>query len=120
MSIDPTRYALITHEYRWKEEYDSTIDSRYSKARELEMPTHLKLSLISTLITTLFNMVKAVRRRYIVELDGTDHFHIDDFAAGPPQRYLTAPEVGANALPCIVSRVTIDEDANKTVVELWG
>lgn len=120
MSIDASRYGLITHEYRYKEAYDGTIDSRYSKARELEIPTHLKLSLIGTLITEMFGVVSAVRRRFIVELDGTDHFAIDDFAGGVPQRYLNAPEIGANNLPCMVTRITIDEDADKTTLELWG
>jgi hypothetical protein len=120
MSVNAARYGLITHEYRFVEAYDSVIDTRYSKARVLEIPTHLDIALVATLVTDLFNVVSPVRRRFIVELDGTEVFTIDDFANGSPTRFLTSPEHGVTNKQCIVTRVEIDEDACKTIAELWG
>lgn len=120
MSINVARYGLITNEYRYKEAYDSTIDTRYSKARELEIPTHLDLALITSLVTAMFAVVSPVRRRFMVEINDTASFSIDSFMDGTPARYLNAPEIGAVNIPCIVTRAAIDEAENKTTLELWG
>lgn len=120
MSIDASRYGLITHEYRFREAYNSSLDTTYQKARELEIPTHLDVGLITTLLSDMFAVIGAVRRRFIIDLKSTDEFTIDSFTSAPPARYLEAPELGASNLPVIVTRASINEATNTTVIEVWG
>lgn len=121
MSINTARLGLITQEFRFREAYDATVDSRYTKARVMEIQTHLDMALTPALVSAMFGVVSAARRRFVVEINDTDYLGIDDFAGGCPLRYLIAPEVGVPAaLACIVTRMTVDEDAIKTSLELWG
>lgn len=120
MSIDPNRYGLITNEYRWAENYDAGIDAIYTKARELEILSNFDLAKVGTLLTALFGVVGAARRRFSVDLIGTDYITIDAFAAATPARYLTAPEFNVTNLPTIITRAAIQESENRTRLELWG
>ena len=120
MSIDPLRYGLITHEYRYREAYNSTLDARYIKARELEISSNLDVGLVNTLITDMFAVIGAVRRRFTIDVLGTSEFGVDSFASGPPARILDAPELSAVNLPVIVTRAVINEETNTTTLELWG
>lgn len=120
MSINTARYGLITNEFRYGESYNATTDARYSKAREMVIESHLDLALITGLLTALFGVVSSVRRRFIVNIKGTTAFSLDSFVGGAPARYFNAPEVGASNLACIVTRATIDEENDETIVELWG
>lgn len=120
MTINSARYGLITHEFRYGEAYNSTIDARYTKARELEIDTELDLGKITTLLTDMFAVIGSVRRRFVIELKGCDSFSINSFVGGPPPRILNAPELGANSLNVIVTRAEIDEDADITTIEVWG
>lgn len=120
MSIDPNRYGLITNEYRYAEVYDSGIAATYTKARELEILSNFDLGKIGTLLSAMFAVIGAVRRRFIVELIGTDYITLDDFTFATPARYFTAPEFNANMLPVIITRASIRESENKTILELWG
>jgi hypothetical protein len=120
LTINTARFGLITNEFRFSEAYNSTTDTRYSKARELEIPSHLDLGLISGLLTAMFAVISPVRRRFIVDLKGTDAFSINDFAGQVPARYLNAPEVGAVNLQVIVTRAQINEEEDTTTIEVWG
>ena len=120
MSIDPSRYGLITNEYRWKELFDATMSSTYLKARELEIKTNLDLGLISQLLEDVFDVIGNIRRRFAIDVKGTDFISPNDFSPRTPAFYFTAPEFAVNALPVIVTRATIVESENKTSLELWG
>lgn len=120
MSIDPNRYGLITNEYRYAETYDAGIAAIYAKAREVEIPTNFDLAKVGTLLTAMFAVVGAVRRRFFVDLIGTDYIDIDAFASATPPRYFTAPEFSVNNLPTIITRAAIIESENRTKLELWG
>lgn len=120
MTIDASRYALITNEFRWKEAYNATIDSRYAKARELEIPSNFRAADVNTLVADLFNVLGAVRRRFEVELSGTDIYTIDSFTTGAPLVSFTCPEFGVSNLTCLVVGCNIDEEQNKTTITLWG
>lgn len=121
MSIDPARYGLITNEYRWvADSYDAGIAAAYTKARELEIPTNFDLSTLTALRNALFAVIGAVRRRFVVDLIGTDYITIDDFANATPARLFTAPEFGVTNFPVIITRAAIIESENQTKLELWG
>lgn len=120
MSIDPNRYGLITNEFRWVEQYDADLAAAYSKAREMEIPTNFDLANLGSLLTAMFGVVGAARRRFAVDITGTDYITIDDFALKTPARYFTAPEFGVNMLPVIITRAAIIESDNVTKLELWG
>jgi hypothetical protein len=120
VTINAARYGLITHEYRFGEAYNATIDARYTRARELELPTELDLGKITTLLTDMFAVIGSVRRRFLVELKGCDSFKLDDFSGSVPARILQAPELGANSLSVIVTRAEINEGEDITTVEVWG
>ena len=120
MPINPARYGFITNEYRYRVVENATLEAAYEKARELEINTKLDVGLITSLLTDLFGVIGAVRRRFVVEFKGTTEFSINDFTDRTPARFFTAPELGVNALPTIVTRINIDEEADLTTVELWG
>lgn len=120
MSIDPNRYGLITNEYRYAEAYDAGIAAIYAKAREMEIPTNFDLAKVGTLLSAMFAVVGAVRRRFMVDLIGCDYITIDAFETATPPRLFTAPEFGANNLPVIITRAAIIESENRTKLELWG
>jgi hypothetical protein len=120
LSINPARFGLITNEYRYREVTDSVLASRYEKARELDIKTNLDVGLINQLIIDMFGVLGAVRRRFIIELKGTTAFSINDFTERTPPRIFHAPELGANNLPVIVTRLIIDEDSDITTIEVWG
>jgi hypothetical protein len=120
MSVAVDRYGVITREFQFQEAYNATIDTRYAKARELEIESNLDSSLTSSLLTQMFGVIGAVRRRFVVELKGTTDFSVDDFAGQVPVRYFTASEFDITNLPCIVTRLVVDEDADTTTMELWG
>ena len=120
MSINPARFGLITNEYRYREVSDAVIASRYLKARELEIDTYFDLPNITALLTSMFAVVGAVRRRFLVVVKGTDHITIDSFAGQIPARLFTAPEFGVTDLPVIIARAQINNSENRTYLELWG
>ncbi len=120
MSIDAARYGLITNEYRWKEVFNSSLSSTYLKARELEIKSNLDLGLITNLLVDIFGVVGAVRRRFAIDIKGTDFISPNDFSPRTPAFFFTAPEFSVTALPVIVTRATIVESENKTSLELWG
>lgn len=120
MTINAARYGLITNEFRYQEAYDSALDADYLKAREMEIDSNLDLSNISTLLTDLFAVIGSVRRRFLVIIKGTDYIGVDDFATGCPPRLFTAPELGLDQHPVIVTRAQIKHSENRTYLELWG
>lgn len=120
MSIDPARYGLITNEYRWKELFNTAVSAAYLKARELEITSNFDLGTITNLLTDIYNVVSVARRRFALDLIGTDFIGPNDFAPRTPAFYFTAPEFNVTALPVIVTRVTLVESENKTSLEIWG
>lgn len=120
MSIDPNRYGLITNEFRYVESFDPVLAAAYSKARELEIPTNFDLSKVGTLLSAMFLVIGAVRRRFMVDLIGCDYITVDAFVAATPPRFFTAPEYNVNNLPVIITRAAIIESENRTKLELWG
>jgi hypothetical protein len=120
MSIDAARYGLITNEFRWKEEYNPTLAAEYIKARELIIETNFDFANIPLLLADIFGVIGATRRRFILDIKGTDYIGIDDFAVSTPARYFHAPEHSANMLPVIITRAAIMESENRTTMELWG
>lgn len=120
MSVDPARYGLITNEFRFGEVFDQNLSTTYTKAREMVIESNLQKAKITALLTDMFAVIGSVRRRFSVDLSGTDHFTVDSFAFGPPMRYFTCPEFGVTNLPVVIVACTINEDENLTSVELWG
>lgn len=120
MSIDPQRYGLITNEFRWREAYNPALEVDYIKARELEVGTHFDLATIGVVLNDLFGVVGEFRRRFQLDIVGTDYISPDDFVPKTPARYLTAPEFGLSMHPVIVTRCAISEEENLTVLEVWG
>lgn len=120
MSINPARYGLITNEYRYKEVSNSLVTTRYSMARELEIETALDMANLSTLILEMFGVIGEPRRRFIVELVGTDFIDINSFQGQLPCVYYTNPDHSADNMVCAITRAVIKESENTTVVELWG
>lgn len=120
MTINASRYGLITNEFRYKEAYSATIDSRYVKAREMEINSELDLGLVTGLLTDMFGVVGAARRRFMVHLIGTDFLNINSFAGQTPTYTFTSDDLGVSGLSVIVTRAVIDEDEGITSLELWG
>jgi hypothetical protein len=117
--IDPTRYAFITNEYRREYVRDTTIATRYKKARVLDLDTNM-VGPVTTMLTAMFAVIGAVRRRFEVFVAGTDIFDLDMLAGATLGITLNAPEHEANNLLCIVTRMIIDEDEDQTILEVWG
>lgn len=120
MSINPARFGLITNEYRYRERSDPALDAEYLKARELEIDTYFDVDRITGLLNSMFQVIGSVRRRFMLIVKGTDYLTVDSFAGQVPARYLTAPELGVENLPVIVTRVQINNSENRTYMELWG
>lgn len=120
MSIDPARYGLIRNEFRYREQFDSALDAAYINARELTIDSNLDAANVSALLSSIFDVIGSVRRRFLVVIKGTSYVSIDDFAGGCPPRLFTAPEFGLSNFPVIITRAQIKHSENRTNLELWG
>lgn len=120
MPIDPSRYGLITNEFRFREAYNASIDTRYAKARELEIPTNMRMADTASLLSDMFGVIGAVRRRFQVEVSGTTSYSINSFSTSVPLVSFTCPEFGVSNLTCMVVGCNIDEEKDSTTLELWG
>lgn len=121
MAIDPTRYGFVTQEYRWNEVTDATLKANYAAARELEIPAnHTSLSESLLLATAMFAVVGGVRRRFEIVLSGTVSINVDQFSDRPPTVTFTCAKLGVSALTCIITRCTVDDEEDITILEAWG
>lgn len=120
MAINPARYGLITNEYRWREAANATTATRYSNARELEIESSLDMANTVTLILQMFGVLDASRRRFAVDIVGTDFIDLNSFATQIPCVYFNCPELNASMLITAITRAVINEDDNITSLELWG
>lgn len=120
MPIDVGRYGYLVQEFRYLQQYDEDLDTKYKRARELDIPTNLSMANIETLIIDMFGVIGSVRRRFEVIVAGTDYISINDFSGSVPARLFTAPEFGVEDLPVIITAAVIKESEDVTELELWG
>lgn len=117
VTIDASRYALLTQEYRYAEVKLPGIASLYAKAKDLTLESKFR-NISPTLATAIANLIGAPRRRLEVVVSYTD-FGIDIFAGQTPTALIVAPKLDINGL-FILTRAVFNEDQNMTTFEAWG
>jgi hypothetical protein len=121
MSIDVTRYALLTAEYRYVEQNYTSVGTTYSKAKVLEILSKFQTTTgIASLVSLIGDVMSAPKRRLELTVSGTDVLSPDSFTGTCPTVRLTYPFLGINNERFAVTRMVVNEENNSTVLELWG
>lgn len=121
MAIDPSRYAIVTSEYRYASLVVAGIGTVYGKARTLELESNFpSLTGLSALCTALSAIVGVPRRRIELVISGTSVLDPDLFATQTPTIRVTCAELGLTNKDFIVTRMIINEDEAFTALEAIG
>ncbi len=122
MTVDPTIYGFISQPYRYAQSSDVNVQNDYEQARIVEVPgVFTDLTDAESVNSVLFDMIKAPRRRFTVEVDGTDVISLDDFDGETPCFTIKSNRYGLSAgLLVIAIGVQINASKNITSIDCWG
>jgi hypothetical protein len=120
--INPSRRALIEHEWRPSVHADAAILALYPEARDIVINSALDTNALATTFgTTLFNLLKVPRRRYSVTIEGALTYKPSNWSANPPTITLKSARYGvpAGLLGIIVGAIW-DFQKDEITLEVWG
>lgn len=120
MSIDPSRYGLLTNEFRWETVYSAVVDSRYARAKELDIESLFQdPTKAAPIVAAIYAVLGSPKRRFEVTVSGASAVAPDSFINGLPNVNLIIPKLNVNGRYLLTRSVSNEED-DKTVMELWG
>lgn len=121
MPIDPSRYPIITAEYRYASLVVSGIGTLYGKARILELDTNFpSLTGLSSLATAISNIIGVPRRRIELVHSSTTILNPDLFKVQTPTIQVNAPDLNIVNKLFVVTRCKINDDEGFTALEAIG
>lgn len=120
MSIDPSRYGLLTNEFRWETAYSAVVDSRYARAKELDIESLFQTpGNTAPILAAIYAVLGSPKRRFEVTLSDTDVVPDNAFVNYLPNVRLIIPKLNIDGR-YLLTRAVVNEGDNKTVIELWG
>jgi len=120
MSIDPSRYGLLTNEYRWETVYSAVVDSRYARAKELDIESLFQdPTKAAPILAAIYAVLGTPKRRFEVTVSGASAVSPNAFRLFLPNVHLVIPKLNVDGR-YLLTRSVSNEDDDKTVMELWG
>lgn len=120
MALDPARAALVTQDYRYAKNEDTSIKARLgSGSPELLILTNLDATGGTALASSWFTLCSAYANTYDVQVEGV--FYLEDFTTSPNRYTLSFsrhPDAGTNTYTVIGAK--IDYYANRTTLTVRG
>lgn len=117
MAFDTNRVALVTKEYRYATQTDSTVKDRFPKARTVTLDSQLNEA-FANIVATATLAANDGPRVFEAEVEGV--IHLDMFVDGPPSFILNAPAFDTDGRVMTLVSCQTDYETMRTVVRLRG
>ena len=117
-TLDPTRAAFASQEFRFETAEDLSVKANYPNAVELVIDTQLAAASAATLASTMLAATKTHALAFEVEIDGV--LNLNDFDTTVNHYTVSFPQYATDGRTFKLVNAEMDWAANKTILRIRG